>query len=220
MNTHIIDYKMKRIVRIWDLHDFCYTHGRVIPHTKGSSKEFTNFHCADKSHDDSETIICSEGIGVCEATISGILSMHGYVVEFADQDEYLLCTDSELEKLKEESKQAEVEQRKKEEERMDGLPENPARPRGLKITRSDMVIEYKAYERCLEYPVKMQYARSRGWLTPPYYLGDYSYTSLLCKEDCIFCHCPFYATNLFDALRHNHRDDYDKWVLSYFKNFQ
>ena len=47
----------------------------------------------------------------------------------------------------------------------------------------------------------MHYARSRGWLTPPYYLGDYSYKSLLCKDDCIFCHCPFYATNLLDEIK-------------------
>ena len=94
---------MKRIVRIWDLHDFCYSHGRIIPHTVGGSIEFTRFHCADRSHDDSETIICSEEIGVCEASLSGILSMRGYVIEFADQDEYFFCTKSELEALKEES---------------------------------------------------------------------------------------------------------------------
>lgn len=211
---------MKRIVRTWELHDFCHSHGRIIPHTIGGSTEFTRFHCADRSHDDSETIICSDGIGVCEATLFGILSMRGYVVEFADQDEYLLCTESELESLKAESKLAEEEYRKKEEERKAASPENPARPRGLKISRSDMVIEYKAYEKCLDYPVKMQYARSRGWLTPPYYLGDYSYKSLLCKDDCIFCHCPFYATNLLDELRHNHRNDYDEWVLTFFKNFK
>lgn len=211
---------MKRIVRTWELHDFCHSHGRIIPHTIGGSTEFTRFHCADRSHDDSETIICSDGIGVCEATLFGILSMRGYVVEFADQDEYLLCTESELESLKADSKLAEEEYRKKEEERKAAAPENPARPRGLKISRSDMVIEYKAYEKCLDYPVKMQYARSRGWLTPPYYLGDYSYKSLLCKDDCIFCHCPFYATNLLDELRHNHRNDYDEWVLTVFKNFK
>lgn len=211
---------MKRIVRTWELHDFCHSHGRIIPHTIGGSTEFTRFHCADRSHDDSETIICSDGIGVCEATLFGILSMRGYVVEFADQDEYLLCTESELESLKADSKLAEEEYRKKEEERKAAAPENPARPRGLKISRSDMVIEYKAYEKCLDYPVKMQYARSRGWLTPPYYLGDYSYKSLLCKDDCIFCHCPFYATNLLDELRHNHRNDYDEWVLTFFKNFK
>lgn len=211
---------MKRIVRTWELHDFCHSHGRVIPHTVGGSNEFTRFHCADRSHDDSETIICSDGIGACEATLFGILSMRGYVVEFANQDEYLFCTESELETLKAESKLAEEEYRKKEEERKADAPENPARPRGLKISRSDMVIEYKAYEKCLDYPVKMQYARSRGWLTPPYYLGDYSYKSLLCKDDCIFCHCPFYATNLLDELRHNHRNDYDEWVLTFFKNFK
>ena len=211
---------MKRIVRIWDLHDFCYSHGRIIPHTVGGSIEFTRFHCADRAHDDSETIICSEGIGVCEASLSGILSMRGYVIEFADQDEYFFCTKSELETLKEESKLAEEEYRKNEEERKTATPENPARPHGLKITRSDMVIEYKAYEKCLDYPTKMQYARSRGLLTPPYYLGDYSYKSLLCKDDCIFCHCPFYAQNLLDELRHNHNNDYDEWVLTFFKNFK
>jgi hypothetical protein len=211
---------MKRIIRTWELHDFCHSHGRIIPHTVGGSTEFTRFHCADRSHDDSETIICSEGIGTCEATLFGIVSMKGFVVQFAEEDEFLLCTEAELEKLEEESKQAKLEEEQKRKEKEALLPENPARPRGLKISRSDMVIEYKAYEKCLEYPIKMHTARSLGYLTPPYYLGDYSYKSLLCKDDCIFCHCPFYATNLFDELRHNHRSDYGEWVLTYFKNFK
>ena len=66
--------------------------------------------------------------------------MRGYVVEFADQDEYLLCTESELESLKAESKLAGEEYRKKEEERKAAAPDNPAWPRGLKILRSDMLI--------------------------------------------------------------------------------
>jgi len=211
---------MKIIEKYWELPDFCYTHGRVIPHNAYNSKEFTSFHCADKRHDDSETIRCSEGIGVCEATFSGILSMHGYVVKFKDEEEYLFCTESELNKLKEESKKAEMEQERKREEEKASLPENPARPRGLKISRSDMVIEYKAYEKCTEYPIKMQMARSLGYLTPPYYLGDYSFKQMLCKDDCIFCHCPFYADDLLEELRHNHRNDYDEWVMGYFKNFK
>lgn len=52
--------------------------------------------------------------------------MRGYVVEFADQDEYLLCTESELESLKAESKLAGEEYRKKEEERKAAAPDNPA----------------------------------------------------------------------------------------------
>lgn len=97
--------------------------------------------------------------------------------------------------------------------------ENPARPRGLKITRADMVIEYQAYKKCTEYPVKMHAGRALGYLTPPYSWGDSSYVELLCKEDCIFCHCPFYDRSLLDELRHNHRSDYDEWVMEYFKNF-
>lgn len=66
----------------------------------------------------------------------------------------------------------------------------------------------------------MSRAKAKGYLTPPYIFGDSSYTELLCKEDCIFCHCPFYARNLFDELRHNHRNDYDEWVIEYFKDFK
>ena len=211
---------MKKIIRSWELHDFCYTHGRVIPHLKGNSTKFTTFHCADKRHDDSETIICSEGIGECDATFACILSMSGYVVKFACQDEYLLCTKEEFEKLQQESALVELEEKREKEELELQKPENPARPRGLKITRSDMVIEYKSYERCTEYPQKMSEARNGGYLTPPFIFGDYSYKSLLCTDDCIFCHCPFYAQNLLDELRHNHRDDYDEWVLSFFEKFQ
>ncbi len=98
--------------------------------------------------------------------------------------------------------------------------ENPARPKGLKITRSDMRIEYKAYEKCTEYASRLETSRANGYLTPPYIFGDNSFTRMLCKEDCIFCHCPFYDRRLFEELRHNHRDDYDEWVMQYFKNFK
>lgn len=98
--------------------------------------------------------------------------------------------------------------------------ENPARPKGLKITRDDMVIEYKAYERCTEYATRLKRARERGYLTPPYTWGDNSFTQMLCKEDCIFCHCPFYDRRLLEELRHNHRTDYDEWVMEHFKNFK
>lgn len=83
-----------------------------------------------------------------------------------------------------------------------------------------MVIEYQSYKTCTEYPVRMSIAKAKEYLTPPYIFGDSSYTELLCKEDCIFCHCPFYARNLFDELRHNHRNDYDEWVMEYFKDFK
>ena len=81
-------------------------------------------------------------------------------------------------------------------------------------------LEYQSYKTCTEYPVRMSIAKAKGYLTPPYIFGDSSYTELLCKEDCIFCHCPFYARNLFDELRHNHRTDYDEWVMEYFKDFK
>lgn len=211
---------MRRIVQIWELHDFCHSHGRVIPHTNGMSVEFTRFHCADRRHDDSNTVVCSKGIGTCEATFAGILSMNGYVVEFANEDDYLLCTEKELEVYKEESKQAEIEEEKNKKDKEALLPENPARPRGLKITRSDMVIEYKAYEKCLEYPARKHEARVLGYLTPPYNMFDYSYKRMLCKDDCIFCHCPFYSLMNFEELRHNHRSDYDEWAMEHFKNFK
>ena len=209
---------MKKISEYWELHDFCLTHGRVVPHLQGNSPVFTRFHCEDKRHDPCDTIICSEGIGTCHATMAGILSMQGYIVEFVGEDKMLFCTLPELEVLKKESKQVEQEERKTKEDT--SVKENPARPRGLKITRADMVITYKAYEKCLEYPEKMHRARALGYLTPPYLFGDSSYTNMLCKDDCIFCHCPFYARNLLDELRHNHREDYDEWVLDYFKNFK
>lgn len=99
-------------------------------------------------------------------------------------------------------------------------PENPARPKGVEITRANMRIEYKIYHQCPVYRININAARSLGYLTPPYILGDYSYKQLLCKDDCLFCHCPFYAQNLFDELRHNHRADYDEWVMEYFKSFK
>lgn len=167
---------MKRIVRYWKIKDFCHDFGKVVPHLKGSSQLFTEFHCTRRSHGDTENIICSEGQKECEATLIGILLLSGYVVQFANQDDLLFCTSEELEKLKEESKMAEEEyQRKKAEEdkikelEQSKLPENPARPRELHITRDDMQIEYKAYCKCFDYPVKMNIAHSYGYLTPPHF---------------------------------------------------
>jgi len=211
---------MKQIANYWELHDFCLTHGRVVPHLHGAGAEFTRFHCEDSRHDSCDTIVCSDSMGACNATMAGILSMKGYVVEFVDEDNLLFCTSSELDVLIKESELAKKEEMERKMKEDSLKPENPARPRGLKITRADMVIEYKAYEKCLDYPVKMQKARALGYLTPPYSFGDSSYVDMLCKDDCIFCHCPFYARNFLDELRHNHRTDYDEWVLDYFKNFK
>lgn len=210
---------MKQIANYWELRDFCLTHGRVVPHLNGSSLKFTRFHCEDSRHDPCNTIICSEAMGTCEASMVGILTMQGYVVEFVDDDNFLFCTSSELKVLKEESEIAKKQEKVRKIKEESLRAENPARPRGLTITRADMVIEYKAYEKCLEYPLKMMQARALGYLTPPYYLGDSSYTRMLCKDDCIFCHCPFYSIRLLEELRHNHRNDYDEWVVDYIKKF-
>ena len=112
---------MSYIINTWDLHDFCYSHGRVIPHYFDNEGHFTKFHCADRRHDNSETIICSEGQGVQIGTMVGILTMKGYVVEFNDKDQYLFCTKDELELLKEESERekALIDQQRKEAEAND-----------------------------------------------------------------------------------------------------
>lgn len=211
---------MSIIKNHWELHDFCHSHGRVIPHNSGNSPDFTVFHCADRSHDDSENVICSEGIGTCQATMIGILTMSGIVVEFDDKREYLLCTQSEFEELKKISDKEKAERKTEEEKNPNAGSKNPARPEGVKITRDIQDISYKAYGRCTEYPVRMMAARARGYLTPPYIWGDNSYTQLICKEDCIFPACPFYDRRLLDELRHNHRSDYDDWVMTYMKNFR
>ena len=151
-----------------------------------------------------------------QATMVGILTMRGYVIEYSEGN-YIFCTEEELEYYKEQDKKAQFEYETKQ---RDNTSENPARPNGVKITRDCMVIEYQSYKTCTEYPVRMSIAKAKGYLTPPYIFWDSSYTELLCKEDCIFCHCPFYARNLFDELRHNHRTDYDEWVMEYFKDFK
>lgn len=204
----------------WKLHDFCATHGRVIPHNNGDSADFTVFHCADRSHDNSENIRCSAGIGICQATLVGILTMSGIVVEFEDQREYLFCTEAEFEELKNISKREKDAIQEREVPCPNAQSVNPARPNGIKITRDIQDISRCAYAKCLDYPVKLMAARSRGYLTPPYIWGDNSFTELICKDDCMFPSCPFYDRRLFEELRHNHRLDYDDWVLTYMKNFR
>lgn len=210
---------MRRLLRISKLQDFCMCNGRVIPHLLhpcSNNPDFRSFHCADKRHDDSETIDFSPKMETAQATMVGILTMRGYVIEYSEGN-YIFCTEEELEYYKERDKKAQFEY---ETNQRDNTSENPARPNGVKITRDCMVIEYQSYKTCTEYPVRMSIAKAKGYLTPPYIFGDSSYTELLCKEDCIFCHCPFYARNLFDELRHNHRTDYDEWVMEYFKDFK
>ena len=207
---------MRRLLRISKLQDFCMCNGRVIPHLLhpcSDNPDFRSFHCADKRHEDSETIVFSPKMETAQATMFGILTMKGYVIEYSE-GEYIFCTEDELGFYKEQDK---IECATKQPEKS---ADNPARPNGVKITRDCMVIEYQSYKVCTEYPVRMSKAKAKGYLTPPYIFGDSSYTELLCKEDCIFCHCPFYARNLFDELRHNHRTDYDEWVMEHFKNFK
>ena len=205
---------MRNIVRYWELQDFCRTHGRVIPTNVNSENKFSSFYCADKSHDDSEIVDFSAEQGSAENSMVGVLLMRGFVVEFEGDGHLLFCTKEELDVM--------LEKQKEEEKKGNAISsiqpkDNPARPRGLKITRNDMVIEYKAYERCTEYPIRLRDAQDSGLLTPPFMFGDNSFRRLLCKEDCIFCHCPFYDVKLFEELRHNHREDYNEWVMDYFK---
>lgn len=208
---------MSIIKNHWELHDFCHEYGRIIPHTIGSSTDFKVFHC---SRNDSEIIRCSEGVGICQATLIGVLTMSGIVVQFEDKDEYLLCTESEFSDLKSVSDKEKELCRREEEKCPNANSTNPARPAGVKITRDIMDISFMAYSKCTEYPIRKMAAKSRGYLTPPYYWGDNSYTELICKEDCLFPSCPFYDRRLFDELRHNHRNDYDEWVLTYMENFR
>lgn len=155
---------MSRIIRCWDLRDFCYSHGRIIPHTKGNSDEFTSFHCADKSHDDSETVYCSEGIGICHATMVGILTMSGTVVEFDDKEGYYLFTKSEVYEIQ---RQEKIDEAVEEIETTTGKvvekkEGHPAKPAGVKITPSIQDISYKSYCRCPDYHDNMLIAQSAG----------------------------------------------------------
>ena len=204
---------MSIIVNTWLLRDFCLTHGRVIPHDMDKEGHFTEFHCADKRHDDSETIICSDEQGVQLGTLAGILSMQGHIVEFNDKKEYLFCTESELNKLKRQSEKEQEEMKESETKQS-----HPARPQGIKITAEKQDRRFKSYHICPDYKVKIHYARTVGYLTPPYSLGDYSYQELVCKDDCIFPNCPFYDLMHLDELRYNHRADYDTWVVQFSKN--
>lgn len=102
-----------------------------------------------------------------QATMVGILTMRGYVIEYS-KGNYIFCTEEELEYYKEQDKKAQFEYETKQ---RDNTSENPARPNGVKITRDCMVIEYQSYKACTEYPVRMSIAKAKGYLTPPYIFG-------------------------------------------------
>ena len=93
---------MRRLLRISKLQDFCMCNGRVIPHLLhpcSNNPDFRSFHCADKRHDDSETIDFSPKMETAQATMVGILTMRGYVIEYSEGN-YIFCTEEELEYYK------------------------------------------------------------------------------------------------------------------------
>ena len=202
---------MRRLLRVSKLPDFCMGNGRVIPHLLNpSNPDFRSFHCADRRHDDSETIDFSPKMETAQATMVGILTMSGYVLEYSE-GHYIFCTEEELDFYKEADKEAAEKERQEKLEREAREPENPARPRDVKITRDMMDLSYKAYEKCTIYPVKIQSFKFSPQLRA---------TTGICQEDCIFCTCPFYAQRLLSELRYNHWNDYDEWVMEHFKNFK
>ena len=67
---------MSYIINIWDVYDFCATHGRIIPHYEDSEGHFTKFHCADKRHDDSDIVVCSISAQIQEIYFSIKISSH------------------------------------------------------------------------------------------------------------------------------------------------
>ena len=102
---------MRRLLRISKLQDFCMCNGRVIPHLLhpcSNNPDFRSFHCADKRHDDSETIDFSPKMETAQATMVGILTMRGYVIEYSEGN-YIFCTEEELEYYKEQDKKAQFE---------------------------------------------------------------------------------------------------------------
>lgn len=94
---------MRKIINYTKLPDFCYDHGGIKPiNAQGNDREgwkFDSFYCSDKRHSASRTIICSEGQGERDASMCGILSMSGFVVEFDDDKPYLFCTEEELKEM-------------------------------------------------------------------------------------------------------------------------
>lgn len=161
---------MRRLLQISKLQDFCMCNGRVIPHLLhpcSNNPDFRSFHCADKRHEDSETIVFSPKMDTAQATMVGILTMNGYVIEYSE-GEYIFCTEEELQFYKEQDKNAQIECATKQPEKS---TDNPAIPNGIKITRDCMVIEYQSYQACTEYPVRISIAKAKGYLTPPYIFG-------------------------------------------------
>ena len=199
---------MSYIINIWDLHDFCATHGRIFPHYDDNEGHFTKFHCADKMHDDSDIVICSEGQGVQTGNFLGLLTMHGYVVEFNDKSEYLFCTSSELENLKQQSK-IEKEKYEKNKRNIDEQSEHPAKPKGIKISAEMQDRRFQSYCICPDYKRKIHQVNIMPGLNNNY---------LLCEDDCIFPNCPFYQKMLLLEYTHNHMHDYDTWVVEFNKN--
>ena len=200
---------MKKIVAIWEISDFCSSYGRIIPHFKGNSYTFSEFHC---SHLEDVTIVCSESNK--NTKISYIISMSGYVVKFLNEDNYLFCTSEELENLKKESELVEEKATKEtneisseEVDKEIAKTHNPARPYGVAITKEIQVTSHNAYSACTEYPSQLYYFHHLLQMR----MLDFNMGVYVCKEDCLFPKCPFYSIrNVFGLA--NHPEDYDDWI--------
>lgn len=79
----------------------------------------------------------------------------------------------------------------------DGEEVNPARPKGVKITREIQDTSYRAYAACTVYNRKVK---------TTVFIED------VCKDDCIFPTCPFYSKWAFMSL-YQHMTDYDEWIV-------
>ena len=87
----------------------------------------------------------------------------------------------------------------------------------MSITPEMQDSSYRAYDNCPKFADKVRYGMAKGYFTPPYIFEDFSFRELICKEDCLYPTCPFYGLKNLIELRHNHRDDYDEWVVEYYQ---
>ena len=187
---------MNKIIKYTELREFCAQNGRVVAHLNDISKgTFRSFHCADSQHDNSKTIDFSNKMSDGVNSLAGILSMHGYVVEFENIDHYILCSELELHDLLIMQEIFEKSQKEK---------VNPEHFKDLNCLSDFWDFSNKAYEKCSEY---------KGLLDSFDFSIDIHEESSPCHFECIFPLCPFYCDFTLKAKKY-HPADYDEYINS------
>lgn len=231
----IIHNKMKAKVfevEYESMNDFCYNHGGIRVHDSwyDENKETSRFLTQDRRHSDYDEysyVYIAKSIGRLQGLEIIITGREATVATCVDEENdkcFIFCKNPRVGDIVEFDKEGfapytsnPIPNRWGRNEMYtefvcfdDGEEVNPARPKGVKITREIQDTSYRAYAACTVYnrkvqaPIFSQHTRMQMLIESKF--------EYVCKDDCIFPTCPFYSKWAFMSL-YQHMTDYDEWIV-------